>query len=138
MAANTYWIDNRLRSQRVASRTLSPIHQAPVRDFSHEIVGTRAEIRRRGGIVPSWAVFAMIILATFALCVTVTMRTRAEMRVASRQYQNISTDVSALRNTNAALELEVRRLHSDPRIIESAARTRLNMVRANEIVVPVE
>jgi cell division protein FtsL len=83
-------------------------------------------------------VFSTIILATFALCITITMRTRAEIRVASEQYQMIGTEVEAMRSKNAALEQEVRRLHSDPRAIESAARTRLNMVRANEIIVPVE
>jgi cell division protein FtsB len=29
-------------------------------------------------------------------------------------------------------------LHTNPRTIEAAARSRLNMVRANEIVIPVE
>jgi cell division protein FtsB len=66
------------------------------------------------------------------------MRTRAEVRAASEQYQSIGSEVEALRDSNAALEQEVRRLHTDPRAIESAARTRLNMVRANEIIVPVE
>ena len=134
--ANTYYWDNRLRAQRVASRALPNL--APVRDLPAEIIGTRTEVRRRGGIIPSWTVFAIIILATFALCVTVTMRTRAEMRVASEQYQEINTDVERLRNNNAAIEQEVKRLRSNPRAIESAARARLNMVRANEIIVPVE
>ena len=133
---NTYYWDDRLRAQRVASRALPSL--APVRDLPAEIIGTRTEVRRRGGIIPSWTVFAIIILATFALCVTVTMRTRAEMRAASEQYQEISTDVERLRNYNAAIEQEVKRLRSNPRAIESAARARLNMVRANEIIVPVE
>jgi cell division protein FtsB len=49
-----------------------------------------------------------------------------------------SADVEQLRNSNAALETEVRRLKTDAHAIESAARARLNMVRANEIVVPVQ
>ena len=136
MAANEYWVDSRLRSQRVASRTLPQL--APVHDLSREIIGTRTEVRRRGGIIPSWVVFSTIILATFALCVTITMRTRAEVRAASEQFQVVGSEVETLRNSNAMLEQEVRRLHTDPRAIESAARTRLNMVRANEVVVPVE
>ncbi|HYY57803.1 MAG TPA: septum formation initiator family protein [Pyrinomonadaceae bacterium] len=136
MAANSYWVDSRLRAQRVASRTLPPL--APVQDLSREIIGTRTEVRRRGGVIPSWVVFSTIILATFALCVTITMRTRAEIRAASDQYQTLGTQVEALRNTNAALAQEVHRLNNDPRAIESAARTRLNMVRANEIIVPVD
>jgi cell division protein FtsL len=134
--ANTYWIDDRLRAQRVTTRALPSL--APVRDLPAEIIGTRTEVRRRGGIIPSWAIFATIILATFALCVTVTMRTRAEARAASEQYEKISTDVESLRNNNAALAQEVDRLNNNPRAIESAARARLNMVRANEIIVPVE
>jgi cell division protein FtsB len=136
MAANTYWVDSRLRAQRVVARTLPPL--APVQDLSREIIGTRTEVRRRGGVIPSWVVFSTIILATFALCVTITMRTRAEIRAASEQYQVVGAEVETLRSTNAAIEQEVRRLHTDPRAIESAARTRLNMVRANEIIVRVE
>ena len=136
-AANTYWVDNRLRAQRVATRAL-PSLASPARELSREIIGTRTEIRRRGGLIPSWVVFAMIILATFALCVTVTLRTYAEMRAASQQYQKISSDVETLRNNNGALASEVRRLRQDPRSIESAARERLKMVRANEIIVPIK
>lgn len=135
-AANTYWVDERLRAQRVTARSIPAISSAL--DLPREIIGTRTEIRKRGGLVPSWVLFSTIILATFALCVTVTMRTHAEKRVASEQYERLSSDVQTLRNTNAQLEREVRRLHSDPRAIEAAARTRLNMVRANEIVVAVE
>ncbi|HUQ31211.1 MAG TPA: septum formation initiator family protein [Pyrinomonadaceae bacterium] len=136
-AANTYWVDNRLRAQRVATRAL-PSFATPARDLSWEIIGTRTEIRRRGGLVPSWVVFVMIILATFALCVSVTMRTHAEMRAASQQYQMINSEVETLRNSNAVLASEVKRLQSDPRSIESAAREQLKMARVNEIIVPIE
>lgn len=134
--ANTYWTDNRLRSQRVASRALPTL--APARDLSRELLGTRTEIRRRGGIIPSWVIFSTIILATFALCVTVTMRTHAEMNAAAQQYQQLDTEVDVLRSDNAALATEVSRLQNDPRAIETAARARLNMVRSNEVIVPVE
>ena len=135
-AANTYWTDERLRAQRVAARSVPAINTAL--DLPREIIGTRVEIRRRGGIIPSWVLFATIILATFALCVTVTRQALAERRAAGEQYGQLTTDVQNLRNTNAQLEMEVRRLSSDPRAIEAAARARLNMVRANEIIVPVE
>jgi len=134
--ANTYWVDERIRSQRVAPRVASAF--APVREISLEIIGSRAEVRSRGGIIPSWVIFGMIILATFAVCVTVTMRTRTEMNTASHQYVSIQTNVEELRSGNQALRIEVDQLRNDPRAIESAARSRLNMVRANEIVVPVE
>ncbi|HMF55756.1 MAG TPA: septum formation initiator family protein [Pyrinomonadaceae bacterium] len=134
--ANTYWVDNRLQAQRVTERAIPSF--TPARDLSRDLIGTRTEIRRRGGVIPSWVVFGMIILATFAICVTVTMRTHAEMRTAIEQHSEISAEVQTLRSNNAALETEVRRLRTDPRAVEAAARTRLNMVRANEIVVPAE
>jgi len=93
---------------------------------------------RRSHTLPSWVVFCTIMLATFALCATVTMRTHAEMRGAEQKYERINTDVEQLKTTNEALRQEVERLRTDPRAVEAAARTRLNMVRANEIVVPVE
>ena len=109
-----------------------------MREISLDIIGTRAEVRRRGGIIPSWVIFGMIILATFAVCVTVSMRTRAKLNLASQQYARIQSDVNTLRSSNDALRREIDQLRNDPRAIESAARSRLNMVRANEIVVPVE
>jgi cell division protein FtsB len=133
--ANTYWVDERIRAQRVVSRT-NPL--ASVQQISLDILGTRSEVRRRGGIIPSWVVFGMILLATFAVCVTVNMRTRARVQVAAQQLTAMQTDVEALRNVNQSLKSEVERLRTDPRTIELAARARLNMVRSNEFVVPVE
>lgn len=136
-AANTYWIDNRLQAQRVATRAL-PTLASPAREISREIIGTRTEIRRRGGLVPSWVVFVTIILATFALCVTVMMRTQAERNAAAQQHERISSEVATLRNTNATLASEVKSLREDPQAIESAAREKLKMARVNEIIVPIE
>jgi cell division protein FtsB len=132
---NSYWTDTRLAAQRPASRGLTFPAAA---ELSRELVGTRAEVRRRGGVIPSWVVFTMIMFATFALCATVTMRTHAQMQTAGQHYSQMSTDVQSLRNSNESLRREVERLRKDSRAIESAARTRLNMVRANEIVIPVE
>ncbi len=134
--ANTYWVDERIRSQRVVPRTGDSL--SSVRQMSIEIVGTRAEVRRRGGLIPSWVVFGMVILATFAVCVTVNMRTRAKVQMASEQFASMQNDVETLRSVNESLRSEVEHLRTDPRAIESAARSRLNMVRSNEIVVPVE
>jgi cell division protein FtsB len=109
-----------------------------MQQISMEIIGSRAEVRRRGGIIPSWVVFGMILLATFAVCVTVNMRTRAKVQMASQQFSVMQSDVESLRNINQSLKTEVNRLRNDPRAIEMAARARLNMVRSNEFVVPVE
>lgn len=78
----------------------------------------------------------MITLATFALCLTVTMRTHAEMRGAEQRFESMSAEVESLEKANESLRRDVERLRTDPRAIEAAARTRLNMVRANELVVP--
>ncbi len=135
--ANTYWVDERIRSQRVLPRR-SNASLASVQQISMEIIGSRAEVRRRGGIIPSWVVFGMILLATLAVCVTVNMRTRARFQIAEQQFSVMRSDVDALRNINQSLKTEVEQLRNDPRAIESAARARLNMVRSNEYVVPVD
>lgn len=135
--ANTYWVDERIRSQRVLPRRTNA-SLASVQQISMEIIGSRAEVRRRGGIIPSWVVFGMILLATLAVCVTVNMRTRAQFQIAEQQFSVMQTDVQALRNVNQSLKAEVEQLRNDPRAIESAARANLNMVRSNEYVVPVD
>jgi cell division protein FtsB len=133
--ANTYWVDERIRSQRVSPRTNS---LSSMQQISIEIIGTRSEVRRRGGIIPSWVVFGMVLLATFAVCVTVNMRTRTKVHIATQQLTAMQTDVELLRNMNHSLKSELQRLRTDPRTIELEARARLNMVRSNEYVVPVE
>jgi cell division protein FtsB len=135
--ANTYWVDERIRSQRALPRRANA-SLTSMQQISAEIIGSRTEVRRRGGIIPSWVVFSMILLATFAVCVTVNMRTRAKFQVASQQFSVMQTDVDALRNINESLKAEVEQLRNNPRAIESAARARLNMVRSNEYVVPVD
>ena len=80
----------------------------------------------------------MIMLATFAVCVTVTMRTHAAMGTAESKYNQMNANVEKIRETNDSLRREVERLHKDPRAIEAAARVNLNMVHANEVVVPIE
>ena len=135
--ANTYWVDERIRSQRVLPRSANA-SLTSMQQISVEIIGSRADVRRRGGIIPSWVVFGMILLATFAVCVTVNMRTRARFQVASQQFSVMHSDVEALRTINESLKAEVERLRNDPKSIESAARARLNMIRSNEYVVPVD
>lgn len=101
-------------------------------------MSTRASARKRDLSVPSWVFFCTIMLATFAVCVTVTMRADAAMRGAAQKYEHMSTDVGEIRDTNEALKREVERLRSDPRAIETAARARLNMLHPNEVVVPLK
>ncbi len=133
--ANTYWVDERIQSQRVLPRSGGSL--ASVQQISMDIIGTRTDVRRRGGLIPSWVVFGMILLATLAVCVTVNMRTHAKVQVAAQQFSAMQTDLEALRNVNRSLKTEVERLRNDPGTIESAARANLNMVRSNEYVVPI-
>ena len=133
--ANTYWVDERIKAQRVMPRATS---LGSMQQISIDLIGTRTEIRRRGGIIPSWVVFGMVLLATFAVCVTVNMRTRAEVRVAAEQYSVMQTDVESLRGVNQVLKSEIERLRTDPRAIEAAARAKLNMVHSNEFMIPIE
>jgi len=136
--ANNYWVDERIRAQRIAPRGSSSMTMTSVQQVSLDIIGTKTEIRRRGGIVPAWVIFTMILLATSAVCITVNMRTRAKAQVAANQFSSMETDVQSLREVNEALKREVQKLRTDPRTIELAARSRLNMIRSNEYLVPVE
>ncbi len=134
MAANPFWNDPRLDAQQPAARALSI--PSPAAETFVAAVGARAAVRRRDFSIPSWVVFSMIMLATFAVCVTVTMRTHAKMLSAEQEFGQLSTDVEKIRSQNAALRQEVGRLSGDPRAIETAARDRMNMTRANEVVHP--
>jgi Septum formation initiator len=109
-----------------------------MQEISMEIIGSRSEVRRRGGLIPSWVVFGMVMLAIGAVCVTVNMRTRAKAQLAAVQFTSIEAEVESLRNVNSTLQIEVEKLRTDPRTIEMAARSRLNMIRSNEYIVPVK
>jgi cell division protein FtsL len=107
----------------------------PVRELSHELVpATLSGLR----LVPSWIFLAMILLATLGICSTVVVRSRAELRTSSLQLDRMTSEIDAMRRSNASLRVEIRRMTSDPGMIESAARERLGMVRPNDIVVPME
>lgn len=137
--ANTYWDDSRLAGQRPSARTLAlaaQVSELP-RGFGSATAAS-AGARRRGALLPSWVLFSTIILATFALCVTVTMRTHAGMRSAAARHERMSADVETLRRDNEAIRRQVERLRTDSRAVEAAARERLHMLRADEFVVPVE
>lgn len=134
MAANPFLTDSRLDAQRPVARALSI--PSPAADTFVGAVGTRADARRRAFSIPSWVVFSMIMLATFAVCVTVTMRTHAARGAAEQRFEQMETDVRSIRDRNESLRRDVERLRRDPQAQEAAVRTRLNMVRANEVVVP--
>ena len=134
MAANPFWTDSRLDAQRPAARAFSL--PSPAAEPFVGALGTRADARRRDFSIPSWVVFSMIMLATFAVCVTVTMRTHAARGAAQQRFEQMESEVRSISDKNDALRRDVERLRSDPRAKEAAVRVRLNMVRANEVVVP--
>lgn len=136
MAANLNWSDSRLDAQRPVARAFAL--PSPAAETFPGAVGTRANARRRDFSLPSWVVFSMIMLATFAVCVTVTMRTHAARGAAEQKLTQMETDVQSIRERNALLRRDVERLRSDEKVQEAAARERLNMVHANEIVVPLD
>lgn len=132
-ALDTYWTDSRLSAQRPLPRTGASI------GLTETILNERAGQGSRSRTLNSpRGILLMVILAMSGLCVTATMRAHAEINEAALHYQQVSADVEALRNDNAALESEVARLRNDPRMIEMAARSRLGMLRPNEIVVTVK
>jgi cell division protein FtsB len=136
MAANPFWTDSRLDAQRPVARASSL--PSPVAETFVGAVGTRADVRRRSFSIPSWVVFSMIMLATFAVCVTVTMRTHAARGAAEQKFEQMQTEVRDIEVRNATLRRDVERLRTDRKAQESAARERLNMVRANEVIVPLD
>ena len=110
-AANTYWTDARLAAQRPDARTLTLSPAArPAADDAPALAPAWVASRRNSFSVPSWVFFCMVVLATFAVCVTVTMRTHAEMRSAAHEFDQLNAEVGAIRGTNETLQREVDRL----------------------------
>ncbi|HYJ47171.1 MAG TPA: hypothetical protein VEV81_11220, partial [Pyrinomonadaceae bacterium] len=97
MSANPFWIDSRLDAQRPVARASTL--PSPVAETFGVAVGTRADVRQRSFSIPSWVVFSMIMLATFAVCVTVTMRTHAARGAAEQRFEQMTTDVQGIRET---------------------------------------
>jgi cell division protein FtsB len=57
---------------------------------------------------------------------------------AGREYRQASEALRQLRNENAALRDQQRRLREDPRAIEAVAREELGLIRPGEILVIVK
>jgi cell division protein FtsB len=126
---NKYWLADQLVTQRIAAQAF-PAFAAP--NFQ------LATVRVRGlfASIPSWLILVMIILAVLGTASTVIVRMRSELQSSTQQYQRTASEIEILRRGNASLVMEIRRMTNDPNMIESAARSRLGMVRPNDIVVP--
>ena len=86
-------------------------------------------------LIPSWVILATILLATTAICGTALIRARGELNASAAQRQQIESEIQNLRDANQSLVRDIQRLTRDPSAIELAARERLGMVKANDIVI---
>ena len=129
---NTYWLSGRQISQRVAAQAIPTF---PMRELSRDLFPATLSWLR---LIPSWVFLAMILLATLGICSTVIVRSRAELKASTLEYGRMSSEITSMRRSNSSLQVEIRRIASDPGTIESAARERLGMVRPNDIIVPLE
>ena len=129
---NTYWLSNRQVTQRVAAQAVPTI---PVRDISRDLLSAAFEWLR---LIPSWIFLAMILMATVGICSAVILRSRAEFKASVQENGRMNLEIASARRSNTSLQVEIRRIASDPNTIESAARERLGMVRPSDIVVPIE
>jgi cell division protein FtsB len=126
---NKYWLSDQRVTQRIAAQAF-PAFAAP------DLPLATVRVRNLLTSIPSWLILVMIILAVLGTASTVIGRMRSELQFSTQQYQRTASEIETLRRGNASLGTEIRRMTNDPGMIESAARSRLGMVRPNDIVVP--
>lgn len=127
----TEWLNNRPSRGPLAQSISSFQKAAAARDV---LVPAINGLRH----FPSWAVLATVLLATSGICATVIARSRAEFRSSAGQRERLASEIDFVRGANASLQVEIRRLTNDPNTIELAARERLGMVKANDVVVTMD
>jgi len=128
---NKYWLSDQRVTQRIAAQTF-PTFATP------NVQLATVRVRNLLASIPSWLILVMIILAVLGTASTVISRMQSELQFSTQQYQRTASEIEVLRRGNASLGMEIRRMTDDPSTIESAARSRLGMVRPNDIVVPTE
>jgi cell division protein FtsB len=129
---NSYWLSNRHGAPQVAAQ---PLPALSIREVSRLFIPTTIG---RLGLIPSWVLLGMVLLATLGICAAAIVRSRAESSASLLQFQQMNGEIYAARRVNDSLRLEIRSMTNDPNSIESAARTRLGMVRPNDVVIPLE
>lgn len=130
---NKYWLSDQRVAQRIAAQAFPPF-AIP----NPSLPAVRILVSNLSSSIPSWIILVMIILAVLGTASTVIVRMRSELRFSTQQYQRTASEIEILRRGNAMLGTEINRITNDPRMIESVARSRLGMVRPNDIVVPTE
>lgn len=80
----------------------------------------------------------MILVAAAGICLAVNVRGRSQARNAETQFRRLESEIILLKRSNASLQAEIVRVTTEPQAIESAARSRLGMVRPTEVIVPLQ
>jgi len=78
-----------------------------------------------------------IIIAAAAICYSVYMRSRSELRTAVGKHQEVAEKVVGLSTQVEKLERDVNQLKTDTRVIESFARQKFGFVRSGDIVIKI-
>ena len=94
-----------------------------------------ADVVGKVRLLPFWVPISMILLASLGVCSTIIVRSHEQFEASSFQYSRMVSEVDLLRRHNASLQVEITRLSTDAHMIESEARSRLGMVRPNDVVV---
>jgi cell division protein FtsB len=130
---NTDWLLNRTATRPVAAQRIDVLGNPKL--TARELVLPAVNGAR---LIPSWVILATVLLATTAICAAGVIRARAELKASSVQRQSIESEIQTLREANLSLQKDIQRLTRDPSTIELAARERLGMVKANDIVITSE
>lgn len=131
-ARSTSWNDRLLQRQRAVAQSWPSI-PSPA-EVWETFTGTRAEVRQRGGVIPSWVLLGVIALTLTLLCFSLTLRTRASLNLARARYESEAARVEEIRRGNAEMEAEIKRLQTDPSAIADVAH-QYGLIRPNEKVV---
>ena len=130
---NTEWLLNRAASRPNVVQSVGVLSSPTVtaRDLVVPAIGAARSI-------PAWVILTTIMLATTAICATAIIRSRGELRASSVQRLKVESEIQSLRDANQSLQRDIQRLTKDPSAIELAARERLGMVKASDIVVTMD
>ena len=130
---NTDWLLNRAATKPAIAQRIDILGNPGL--SARDLVLPAIEGAR---LIPSWVILATVLLATAGICGTVVFRARAELNASSAQRQSVESEIQNLREANQSLQRDILRLTKDPSAIELAARERLGMVKASDIVITTE
>ncbi|MFQ3581521.1 MAG: septum formation initiator family protein [Chloracidobacterium sp.] len=84
--------------------------------------------------IPFHAIVAMVIIGLTGVCITVTLRTQAELHAAAAEHTRLRASIEKQAAENQQLQFELNQLDRDPRAIERSARE-MGWVKSNEVVI---